>query len=85
MRVEFYGIPRERAGVAATAAAGTTLGEVLRDLSSRFPGFAADCVEPSGLKPQVIANVGGERFVRDPETPLTENDVLLILSADAGG
>ena len=85
-RVEFYGIPRERAGVAQTTATGRTLGEVIEELAARFPAFAADCVGPEGgLKPQVVANVRGDRFVRDPATPLDEDDVLLILSADAGG
>jgi molybdopterin converting factor small subunit len=84
--VEFYGIPRERAGIAATTAAGKTLGEVLLDLSSRFPEFAADCVDSGGrLRPQVVANVGGESFVRHPGTHVAEDAVVLILSADAGG
>ena len=86
MTVEFYGIPRQRAGVAHTTAAGTTLGEVLADLAARFPEFDADCLESSStLRPQVVANLGGNRFIRDPHTPLSEDDILLILSADSGG
>lgn len=85
-RVEFYGIPRQRTGVAATTAAGTTLGELLLDLSSRFPKFAAECTTRNGeLSLQVTANIGGQQFVRDPDTPLAEDDIVLILSADAGG
>ena len=30
-------------------------------------------------------SLNGERFVSDPETPLADGDVLLLLSADVGG
>lgn len=84
-RIEFYGIPRQRTGVAETTAGGSTLGEVLGELAARYPAFAADCVSRGGLAPQVTASVGGERFVREPTTPLGPDDVLLIMSADSGG
>lgn len=85
-RVEFYGIPRERTGVAAAHSAAATLGGTVAELAARFPRFAADCVDPPcNLKPQVVANVGGDRFVREPDTPLASEEVLLIMSADAGG
>ena len=85
-RIEFYGIPRQRTGVAETTAGGSTLGDVLSELAVRYPAFAAECVAScGGLAPQVAASVGGERFVREPNTPLGEHEVLLIMSADSGG
>lgn len=91
--VELYGIPRQRVGVARLVANGDTLGSVLADLARRFPDFAQDCLanidggSPGNvrLQPQFAANLGGERFLCEPTTPLNDGDCLLILSADAGG
>ena len=84
--VEFYGIPRQRAGTARAVTAGATLGAVLADLAERFPDFADECLtSDGGLRAAYIVNIGGDRFVHDPSTPLVEGDTVLILSADAGG
>ncbi|MDP6469248.1 MAG: MoaD/ThiS family protein [Pirellulaceae bacterium] len=89
IRVEFYGIPRHRTGVATTTVeiAGTTalLIDVVRRLSDRFPNLARDCFDQDGLRDGFAANVNGERFVSDASTPLVDGSCLLILSADAGG
>ena len=86
LAVEFFGVPRERCGVAVTEVRGGTLGEVLRELAERFPRFAVDCLTPTGqLNDAMIANIDGERFTRDPKTSLTGARSLIILSADAGG
>ncbi|MBI3462395.1 MAG: MoaD/ThiS family protein [Planctomycetes bacterium] len=83
--VEFYGIPRERAGVAVTTAEGVCLGDVLADLCARFPRFAESCVADNRLRPEYAANLNGAQFVKSPETKVGPGDALLILSADAGG
>jgi molybdopterin converting factor small subunit len=83
--VEFYGVPRERAGVKTVTAAGDSLGELLLDVGNQFPQLAAVCLERGRLRPGFAANLNGERFVSDPDTPLGPGDTLLILSADAGG
>ena len=89
IRVEFYGIPRHRAGVAATtvevAAAPATLNDVFRQLGERFPALARDCFDQDRLSDGYVANVNGVRFVTDATTPLPDGSCLLILSADAGG
>ena len=85
VNVEFYGIPRARAGVASATAEGATLGEVLGDLARQFPGFAADCLADGCLNDGYAANLNGEHFVRDPHLRLGAGDSLLILSSDAGG
>lgn len=83
--IEFYGIPRQRAGVSATEAQGCCLGDVLRDLEHRFPELHLTCIANGQLVAGYMANLGGERFIGDPATELKEGDVLLIMSADAGG
>lgn len=83
--VELFGIPRARAGLAATSAAGGTLGDVLSDLAGRFPQLAESCIQGRELRAGYVANVGAERFVTAPDTPLRDGDVVLLLSLDAGG
>jgi len=83
--VEFFGIPRQRAGVAAASAKGTNLAEVLQDLARQFPALGECCLDGRHLKSGYVASLAGDRFVSDPETPLAEGQTLLIFSADAGG
>ena len=83
--VELFGIPRARAGVAQTVAEGTTLGEVIVDLARRFPALNEACFDGASLKGGYTANLGGQRFVTDPATHLTEGVTVLLLSLDAGG
>lgn len=83
--VEFYGIPRARAGVAQTTAEGNSLGEVLSSLARQFPALAEHCIDGQKLRPGYTANLGGDRFVTNPQTPLADGDTLLLLNLDAGG
>lgn len=89
LRVEFFGIARQRAGVASAnvtlAKDEATLGAVFAQLTRTFPSLSGECIAEGRLRSGFSANVGGERFVSDPATVLAENDCLLILSADAGG
>jgi molybdopterin converting factor small subunit len=83
--VELFGIPRARAGIAKTTARGTNLGDVLADLAARYPPLAEACIDGRTLRTGFIANLGANRFVTAPETPLSEGDTVLLLSLDAGG
>ena len=85
VNIEFFGIPRARAGVSTTSAEGNCLGEVLADLAKRFPPFAETCLDGRGLRPGFTANLDGQRFVTDPDTPVEDGDRLLFLSLDSGG
>ncbi len=89
LTIEFFGIPRQRTGVAQCeltfAAEAVTLETVLAELGRRFPPFADDCLQRGHLAPGYAANLSGERFISDPATLLHDGDELLILSADAGG
>jgi molybdopterin converting factor small subunit len=89
IQVEFYGISRQRAGTANAVVELDSepgrLGDVISNLGARFPGLAAICLQSGRLRAGFLVNVGGERFVSDPETPVRGGESLLILSADAGG
>ena len=69
MRVELLGVPRERAGVAELDLQADTLGQLLAALVVRFPALD-QLITPEGLEPSVVANLNGDRFVRDPRTRL---------------
>jgi molybdopterin converting factor small subunit len=91
VRVEFFGVPRTRAGVGKFDVGDlATVGDALNVLAERLPMLREDCLQPRAdggweLSAYCLANIAGRQFVRDPGTRLENNDVLLILSADAGG
>jgi molybdopterin converting factor small subunit len=84
MYVEFLGIPRARAGISEVEIEADTLGQLLGTLADRFPTFA-ELITDGVLHPSMAANLNGDEFVSHPETPLSEGDHVLILSADVGG
>jgi molybdopterin converting factor small subunit len=84
MHVEFFGLPRERAGVSAVEVQAETLGQLWEKLAAQIPPLA-EFVSSHRLHPVFAANLNGDRFVSDPATPLRASDHVLILSADAGG
>ena len=84
MYVEFLGVSRERAGIPELELRAETLGQLLASLAARLPSLS-EIIEGDRLHPAFVANVNGDRFVRDPATALADDDHILILSADAGG
>jgi molybdopterin converting factor small subunit len=84
VRVEFFGLSRERAGVAELELRADTLGQLLATLALRYPSLG-DVIAGDRLSSSFVANLNGDRFVSDPRTRLREDDCVLILSADAGG
>jgi molybdopterin converting factor small subunit len=84
MHVEFLGIPRQRAGVSELEVEARTFGQLLDALALRCPALG-ELITARGLHPSLSANLNGDAFVRDPDTPLAKGDRLLILSADVGG
>jgi len=84
MRVEFFGIPRERAGTAEFESQAETLGQLLNVIAVRFPSLS-EVVQSGRLRSPFLANLNGDRFISDPATKLSKSDYVLILSADAGG
>ena len=88
IEIEFFGIPRQRAGVASARlelnALETNLGSVLQLLARQFPKLAEEPWQRGELGANVAANINGERFVRNPSETLRDGDQLLLLSAEAG-
>ncbi|HUQ88566.1 MAG TPA: MoaD/ThiS family protein [Vicinamibacterales bacterium] len=84
MHVEFLGVSRDRAGIAELHVEADTLGRLLGTLAVRTPGLA-ELILVNRLHPSLAANLNGDRFISDPETPLADEDRVLILSSDAGG
>ena len=77
----------ETNGERQVEASGETLGQVLENLTGRFPGLAASLFEDGDLAPFVNAYVGGEdvRTREGLDTPVTEGSQIILLPAMAGG
>jgi molybdopterin converting factor small subunit len=84
MYVEFLGIPRERVGMSEVVVEAATLGQLLSTLARQYPALG-EFITVNRLHPSLAANLNGDEFVSDPQTPLAQDDHVLILSADAGG
>jgi len=84
MHVEFLGVSRDRAGTDELEVQAATLGRMLVTLAARLPRLA-ELIVVDRLHPSLAANLNGNAFITDPETPLAEHDRVLIVSADAGG
>lgn len=86
VRVELYGIPRLEAGTTAVEVAASNVGEALKALGIRLPALVPDVVEPDGaLSPHYLVAVDGGDLTRDLARPLRPGDVLVLVSAHAGG
>jgi molybdopterin converting factor small subunit len=82
--VEFFGVPRARAGRAELAVAAATVAEALAAVERACPGLKG-LVRAGRLAPHYLLSINGERFVTRLEEPLGPSTRLLLLSADAGG
>ncbi len=89
INVEFYGIPRKRAGVEQAAielhSEQVSLKEIFHELAVQFPNFGKECMNGNSLGAGLTANLNGERFVVDPTTVIDDGSTVLIMSSDAGG
>jgi sulfur-carrier protein len=67
---------------------GATVGEVLGNLTSQFPGIAGQIVTEDGNLHKFVnlyVNDDDVRYIGKLEAPVKEGDVLSILPAVAGG
>jgi hypothetical protein len=89
VEVELFGVPRLRAGTARLALALSSpsppLSEALDRLGRACPALEGTVVSRGRLRPGYRLSLKGERFVSDPDTPLADGDVLILLAADVGG
>ena len=83
--VEFYGVPRQRAGVAELRVVPGTVAQVLAQVTQHCHGLP-ELVNANGdLVPHYLLSLNGERFVTSLAEELPAGSRLLLLSADAGG
>jgi molybdopterin converting factor small subunit len=83
--VEFFGIPRQRAGQAELAVPSGTIAEALLAVEKACPGLAGLIQLDGKLTPYYSLSVNGRRFTTGLQQRLAPGDRLLLLSADAGG
>jgi hypothetical protein len=83
--IEFYGIPRRRAGRADLVVSAATVREALAAIRASCPGLADLCRSDGSLAAHYLLSRDGEVFVTDLNVPLESGEHLLLLSADAGG
>lgn len=83
--VEFYGMPRARAGQTEIQVSATTIGEALAAIVKACPALKDLRQMDGSLAPQYLLSVDGEPFVVNATRTLQAGDRLLLLSADMGG
>jgi molybdopterin converting factor small subunit len=83
--VEFFGIPRQRAGRAELHVRAGTVGETLAAVEQVCPALAGVSRPDGRVSPHYLLSVNGERFLTDLAYRLQPGDHLLLLSADSGG
>ncbi len=82
--IEFYGIPRQRAGRTELTVQAATVGDALAAVERACPGLQGVCVD-GRLAPHYRLSLDGREFITDMNEPLQSTTRLLLLSADAGG
>jgi hypothetical protein len=83
--VEFYGIPRLRAGRAELAVSPGSASVVLAEVVARCPGLSDLLTAEGRLSPHYLLSLDGGAFVTTLAEELPAGTRLLILSADPGG
>lgn len=83
--IEFYGVPRQRAGRAEMTVVARTVAELLAAVESACPGLAGLRQADGGPAAHYLVSVEGRQFVNDGRQELRPGDRVLLLSADAGG
>ena len=89
IKVEFFGVPRLRAGVAEffvdVATHQNRLGDVFMEIQRQLPGLATECFADGKIRKEYVVNVSGREFTRSLDRVVSPGDSLLIMSSDAGG
>jgi molybdopterin converting factor small subunit len=83
--IEFFGVPRLRAGVGSLRLDAATLAAAVRGLARLCPALDGSVLAGESLQPAYRACLNGAQFISDPATPLADGDVLLVMAADVGG
>lgn len=74
-------------GTAVVSAEGSTLGEVIKDLDSRYPGLGDQLILDGDLHRFVNIYLNDEdvRYMGKLDAEISDSDVLSVLPAVAGG
>jgi molybdopterin converting factor small subunit len=83
--IELFGVARMRAGCAALSVEARCLGDALRALGERCPSLVPAVVADGRLGRGYLVALNGAQLTADPEVPLADGDVVVLVSADAGG
>jgi hypothetical protein len=83
--VEFFGMPRFRAGRGELRVAAGSIAEVLAQVEHACPGLAGMVRADGRLAPHYLLSRDGQRFVTNVTEEIGAGERLLLLSADAGG
>ncbi len=87
VEVEFFGLPRQRAGVDRCSVAAGPLGQILERLERSLPGLAPDIIEGGRLTRHTLIALDGQATLEasDLERPIAAGQTLVFVSAQAGG
>lgn len=83
--IELYGVARLRAGRETFEVEGKTLSDALHALGSACPSLVPSVVTQGALGSSFLVALNGAQITADPTTKLKDGDVVVLLSADAGG
>ncbi len=83
--VEFYGIPRHRAGRPELVVRAHDVAALLRAVQAACPQLRDLCDAGGLLAGHYLLSLDGKRFLGDVGTKLTDGAHVLLLSADPGG
>ena len=82
--VEFFGVPRARAGRSELEVPAGTVAEILARVEAACPGLKG-LRRDGRLAPHYLLSLDGSQFLDDPDRALRPGQRLVLLSADAGG
>jgi molybdopterin converting factor small subunit len=83
--VEFFGVPRQRAGRSELAVVAGSVAELLAEVERACPQFAGLLFADGRLSSHYLLSLDGKQFVNDLRQELQPGSRVLLLSADAGG
>jgi hypothetical protein len=83
--VEFFGVPRLRAGRTELAVPPGRLADILTAIEHACPGLTGLRQADGRLSPHYLLSHDGRTFVTDLQHEIPPGSRVLLLSADAGG
>jgi hypothetical protein len=83
--VEFFGVPRARAGRAELEVSPGSVADILAQVEVACPGLKGMRSPDGRLAPHYLLSLDGKQFVTDLHHTILPGGRVLILSADAGG